>query len=160
MVVAFSACASDTSDEEIWSCVWRSESRSVSRFSREREGEGRRPAKSDEDDDVAVSGCCDGPGCRDRSIGSEDVVLRSMLAFACASVRAGAKEWAGDSSSSEEVSLSSSRLSSSSSRRFSRLIRSRFDWIEVLRACRCEVILMVDASCSRRRRSVRAYSTF
>lgn len=131
-------------------------------MAREREGEVRRPAKREEEDVVVPLSFCGGAGCRDRSIGSEGVVFKSMLAFACASVRAGAKEWVGDGSSSseEEVLFSSSSWSSSRRRRFSCFIRSRFVWIEVLSACRWEVILMVDASCSRRRRRVRAYSTF
>ena len=84
----------------------------------------------------------DEAGFRDRRSGSEDWVFSSMLAFAWASVRAGAKEWLLDefsssSSSAEVESLSSSsRLSSSSSRLFSRFTRSRFAWIEVLRVWR------------------------
>ena len=104
----------------------------------------------------------DEAGFRDRRSGSEDWVFSSMLAFAWASVRAGAKLWFSVRSSSESdvESESLSRLSSSRSRRFSRFIRSRFAWIEVLRVWRWEAIFMVDASCSRRRSKVRAYSTF
>lgn len=64
------------------------------------------------------------------------------------------------SSSSDESSSDESSWSSSISRLFRRLMSSRLACRSAFRLCRRDWTLIVDVSCSRRRRSVRAYSTF